>query len=93
MKSAVTLVHKGAMPIAVHAVRSFARNFTGTYNLRIHSDGSLDADDEATLLAATESMPAEIVRPEDRAPILEERTADYLLTRALLSRGAYFTNL
>ncbi len=93
MKSAVTLVHKGAMPIAVHAVRSFARNFTGDYRLRIHSDGSLAADDEALLLAAAGPMPSEIVRPEDRAPIIEQQTAAYPMTRELLTRGAYFTKM
>lgn len=93
MLTAVTLVHKAAMPIARHAVNSFCRHFSGEYLLRIHSDGSLDASDEAILLYAAGSMPAEIVRPADRAPILEERTADCPLTRALLTGGAYFTKL
>lgn len=93
MHAAVTLVHKGSMPIAVHAVGSFARHFSGSYRLRIHSDGSLDADDEATLLATADGMPAEIIRPADRASILAERTAGFPLTRKLLERGAYFTKL
>jgi hypothetical protein len=93
MLTAVTLVHKGAMPIALHAVRSFARNFTGIYHLRIHSDGSLDPSDEAALLAAAGAMPAVIVRPEDREPLVAQRTTAYPETRKLLARGAYFTKL
>jgi hypothetical protein len=93
MLHAVTLVHKAAMPIARHAVNSFSRHFSGDCLLRIHSDGSLDASDETILLEAAGSMPTEIVRPADRAPILEARTAAYPLTRALLTGGAYFTKL
>jgi hypothetical protein len=93
MLTAVTLVHKAAMPIAQHAVKTFSRHFTGDYLLRIHSDGSLDASDEAILQDAAGAMPSEIVRPADRTPILEELTASYPLTRALLTGGAYFTKL
>jgi hypothetical protein len=93
MQTAVTLVHQGAMPIALHAVRTFARNFSGTHHLRIHSDGSLDASDEAALLAAAGAMPAVIVRPEDRGPLVAQRTTPYPKIRALLARGAYFTKL
>jgi len=93
MLSAVTLVHKAAMPIAVPAVNSFSRHFSGDCVLRIHSDGSLDASDEAVLLEAAGNMSAKIVRPADRAPILEERTARFPKTRSLLTGGAYFTKL
>jgi len=93
MLPAVTLIHKAAMPVAVHAVRTFARHFSGCYHLRIHTDGSLDVADEALLLEAAGGMPAQIVRPTDRAPMLEQRLATYPKTRALLTGGAYFTKL
>ena len=93
MLPAVTLVHKAAMPIATHAVRTFARHFSGSYQLRIHTDGSPDAADEAILLEASGSMPAEIVHPADRAAILEAKTTAYPLTRQLLTGVAYFTKL
>lgn len=54
--TAITLVHKSAMPIAVHAVRTFAKHFTGNYQVRIRSYGSLDASDEAVLLESAGDM-------------------------------------
>lgn len=93
MLPAVTLVHKGAMPIAVHAVATFARHFRGRYQLAIHTDGSPDANDEAALLTSAEGMSAHIVRPADRRPVLDQRLADFPRTRALLDGTGYFTKL
>lgn len=93
MLSAITLVHKGAMPIGVHAVASFARHFAGTYRLDIHTDGSPDAADEAKLLRAAEGIEVRIVRPRDRQPLLDERLAAYPKTRALLDGVGYNAKL
>lgn len=93
MQTAATLVHKGAMQIAIPAVESFSRHFAGDYHLRIHSDGSLDAADIEALLRAAEPMPTVIVTPEDRAPALDSLADRYPKTRTLLARGAYFTKL
>jgi hypothetical protein len=95
MIKATTLVHKGAMGIAVHAVASFARSFNNSYQLQIHTDGSPDAGDRALLMAAANAhgMVAEIVTPADRKPVVEERLKGYPLTRELLGRGGYFTKL
>ena len=93
MLSAVTLVHKGAMPIAVHAVASFARQFTGRYRLDIHTDGSPDAADEEILLEAATGLQARIVRPAHRQPVLAERLAAFPRIRALLDGVGYFAKL
>jgi len=93
MQAAVTLVHKGAMPIGVHAVRSFARHFAGSHRLDIHTDGSPDAADEVRLLEAAAGMEARIVRPADRRPRLDERLAVFPKTRALLDGVGYFAKL
>ena len=93
MLLAVTLVHKAAMPIGVHAVRSFARHFSGSYRLDIHTDGSPDADDEELLLKAAAGMEARIVRPSDRKVLLDERLAAYPLIRGLADGVGYFAKL
>jgi hypothetical protein len=90
---ATTLVHKGAMPIAIHAIRTFRRHFTRSHRLEIHTDGSLDESDHEVLLKAAEGMAAGIVTPADRKPIVEVSLANYPKTRGLLGRGAYFTKL
>lgn len=93
METAVTLVHKGAMPIGVHAVRSFARHFPDRYRLDIHTDGSPDPADEALLLKAAAGMDARIVRPADRKPALDERLSGFPRTRALLDGVGYFAKM
>lgn len=93
MLPAVTLVHKTAMPIAVHAVSSFARHFAGRYRLDIHTDGSPDPGDEEILLQAAAGMESRILRPGDRRPILEERLAGFPRIRALLDGVGYFAKL
>ena len=93
MLLAVTLVHKAAMPIGVHAVRSFARHFGGCYRLDIHTDGSPEPRDEEELLRAAEGMEARIVRPSDRKTLLNERLADFPLIRKLADGVGYFAKL
>ena len=94
MKSlALILVHKAAMPIAIQAVSSFARHFSDRYRLEIHTDGSPDTEDCATLLAAAGEMDARIVAPEQRAPLLIERLQAYPKTRALLDGVGYNAKL
>jgi hypothetical protein len=93
MLLAVTLVHKAAMPIGVHAVSSFARHFTGRYRLDIHTDGSPDARDEEELLRAAAGMDARIVRPAERKALLDARLADFPLIRRLADGVGYFAKL
>ena len=93
MLPATTLIHKAAMPIGIHAVRSFARHFRNTHRLHIHTDGSTDEGDHQELLAAAEGMDARIVTPDDRAPLISKSLSQYPRTAALLKRGAYFTKL
>lgn len=93
MVQAVTLVHKSAMPIAVHAVASFVRHFADRYNLDIHTDGSPDAGDEAKLMQAAEGIEARIIRPHDRQPLLKERLTNYPKTRSLLDGVGYNAKL
>jgi hypothetical protein len=94
MKSkAVTLVHKGAMNIAVHAVSSFARHFTDTHVLDIHTDGSPDEADEAELLRCAGSMECRIVRPDDRRDALQAALSHHPQLLALFDRGGYFAKL
>jgi len=93
MLAAVTLVHQGAMPIGIHAVRTFAKHFSGKYRLEIHTDGSPDSDDEANLLRAAEGMEARIVHPGERQPLLDERLAAYPKTRSLLDGVGYNAKL
>jgi len=93
MQLSVTLIHKAAMPIGVHSIRSFAQHFKDAYRLDIHTDGSPDADDEAVLLKAAGNMQARIVRPEDREPILIKHLANRPHTRALLDGVGYNAKL
>jgi hypothetical protein len=93
MLQAVTLVHKAAMPIAVSAVQSFARHFSGCYRLDIHTDGSPDADEEYELLKAAEGIEAKIVRPANREDILLQRIKNRPLTRTLLDGVGYNAKL
>lgn len=93
LKTAITLVHKGAMDIAVHSVSSFARHFSPTHRLEIHTDGSPDTRDEDTLLAAAEGMDARIVRPDGRSATLEKNLHKRPHTRALLDGVGYNAKL
>lgn len=93
LHSAVTLVHKAAMGIGVHAIRSFAQHFKNQYRLEIHTDGSPDAADETRLLQASKGLDASIIRPDGRAPVLEERLRNRPYTQALLDGVGYNAKL
>lgn len=94
MKSkAVTLVHKGAMPIAIHAIKTFTRFHSDKYDLEIHSDGSLDAEDVKTLGKMAEPLHPTFVFPADREPELASLLEHFPKTAELLLRGGYFTKL
>lgn len=95
MKLATTLVHKAAMPMAIHAVESFARYFHDSYHLQIHTDGTLNEADQTQLLdlASRHGMQAKIVNPADRRALVEKQLEAFPLTRQLLQRGGYFTKL
>ncbi|MCW1923530.1 hypothetical protein OKA05_13280 [Luteolibacter arcticus] len=91
--SAVTLIHKGAMDIGVHAVATFRRHFAESHRLDIHNDGSLDEGDLAILREAAEGMEVRMVGPADRQPILRERLAEFPKIRAMLDGCGYFAKL
>ena len=93
MKLAATLIHKSAMPIAIHAVRTFAACYRDSYRLEIHTDGSLDEGDHSTLLQAAGAMQTVIVTPTDRAPIVTRELAHYPRTAELVARKGYFTKI
>jgi|694.fasta_scaffold54524_3 hypothetical protein len=90
---AVTLIHKGAMPVGSAAVRSFARYYGDVYELEIHTDGSLDEADIARLSEEAGEMPHHFVGPAEREAVLGPLLAVRPRTRALISLGAYFTKL
>lgn len=90
-KTATTLVHKGAMDIAVHAVSSFARHFARDYRLEIHTDGSPDEEDQQTLLQVAKRMDARIVSPDDRRKRLSVALDGFPMSARLIARGGYFT--
>jgi len=93
METALTLVHKGAMQIATHSVRSFARYYGATHRLQIHTDGTTSESDHEELLAAAEGIEVEIISPERRNPTVARQLAHYPLTAELVGRGGYFTKL
>lgn len=93
MNPAITLVHQGAMEIGVHAVGSFAKCFSKTHRLEIHTDGSVDEENQGILLNAAKGMEVRIVLPSERKPILDERLANYPKTRALLDGVGYNAKL
>ena len=93
MQSAVTLIHKGAMDIGVHAVATFRRHFSTTHRLDIHNDGSLDQGDLEILRKAAGGMEIRMIGPADRKPILEERLGDFPKIRSMLDGCGYFAKL
>jgi hypothetical protein len=92
-QAAVTLIHKGAMAIGVHAVATFRRHFSTTHRLDIHSDGSLDEGDLAILGEAAEGMDIRMVGPAERQPVLQERLRAFPKIRAMLDGCGYFAKL
>ena len=90
---ATTLVHKSALPMAIHAIRTFAECHHETYRLEIHTDGSPDENDHQLLMQAAGAMAAVVVTPAARQPMLAGKLAGYPKTASLLEKGGYFTKL
>ena len=90
---AVTLLHQSALPIGLEAVRTFARIAPRGCVLEIHSDGSLDESAWSALRQAALPVHVMCVGPEQRNPVLEERTRSFPLSRQLFQRGGYMTKL
>ena len=93
MLRAITLVHKGAMDIAVHSVRSFSRHFSNAYTLTIHTDPSIDENDHRLLLEAADGMQVNIVASAERGDKVKQLLRLYPKTQALVSMGTFFTKL
>ncbi len=87
---AKVLVHHGGVEIGRAAVRTFDLNCIEPYNLEIHSDGSLTAQDQNALLGEISLRPARLVLPEERAPRIEERTRNCPKVRKMLEKGGHF---
>ena len=90
---AKTLVHKAAMPIAEHAVRTFAVACRGAYCLQIHSDGSLEDSDFARLEEMANVMTVRRVEPAERKALLAPQIADKPFCQALFARPGYMAKL
>lgn len=93
MLPAKTLIHRAAMDIGLPAVQSFARYFSATHRLEIHTDGSLDQSEQRLMLHAATGLEAVIVTPADRKSILDERLANYPKSRALMDGVGYNAKL
>jgi hypothetical protein len=93
MFKAITLVHKGAMEIAVHSIRSFARHFSSTHTLVIHTDPSVNEADQHLLLEAASGMQASIVDSKERSEKIMQLLQSYPKTKALITRGTFYTKL
>lgn len=81
------------MPIALHAVRTFAAASRGAYSLEIHSDGSLDELDFAQLELAACGLQVRRVEPAERKALLAPQIADKLFSQALFARPGYMAKL
>lgn len=91
---AITLVHKEALPIALHSIKSFARHFHHTHFLIIHTDASVGKEDRQSLVRAAHGLPATLVTAADRWQRLPEILTPYPGIRAQLDkRGSTFTKL
>jgi len=93
MLKAITLVHKGAMEIAVHSIRSFALHFSTTHTLTIHTDPSTDENDHRLLLEAASGIEAKIVASKERGDRVKELLLSYPKTQSLVSMGTFYTKL
>jgi hypothetical protein len=90
---AKTLVHKAAMPTAVHAVRTFGAAAGGAYTLELHSDGSLDDADFKKLETAAQGVETRRVERTHRQRLLAPQIFDKPECRSLFSRPSYMTKL
>lgn len=93
MLKAITLVHKGALEIAVQSIRSFALFFSRSHRLIIHVDSSISIQDHPLLLQAAEGIDVKIVTPAERKEKLDELLIDFPKTRAFLDGTSFYTKL
>lgn len=93
MLRAVTLVHKGAMEIAIHSIRTFAYYFSDTHHLVIHLDPSIGEQEQKILLDAAEGIAATIITAKERNEKLDGILSDYPKTRAFLNSTSFYTKL
>ena len=93
MLRAKTLIHKAAMPIAVHAVRTFAAVSGGQYSLEIHSDGSLTQMDFEELERVGRGLAITRIEPGERDVILAPKVAAFPRCKNLFLRGGYMTKM
>ncbi len=90
---AKTLVHKAAMPVALHAVRTFAACCDKHFQLEIHTDGSLDDTEVRQLTAAADDLQTTIIDPPARQEHLAGLRPDYPQVAGLLERGGYMSKM
>jgi hypothetical protein len=94
MLLAKTLVHKAAMPIALHAVRTFAAVADKAFRLDLHSDGSLEEQDWVALERAVDGrLPLRRVDLPEVHAVIAGTLGALPLARELFSRGGYMTKM
>ena len=93
MLKATTLVHKGALEIATHSIRTFAHFFSETHTLNIHTDPSIDLNDHKILLGAAKEIEAKIITANERENTINNILIRYPKTKAFLNRTSYFAKL
>ncbi len=93
MQRAITLVHKGAMPIAVPAIKSFAAHFSKSHSLTIHTDHSIEQEDIDIMKRAAEGIRTNIVTWEEREHKIKDKVKDYPFIRKLLRSRFHYIKL
>lgn len=93
MLKATTLVHKNALEIATHSIRTFAHFFSETHTLNIHTDPSIDWNDHKILLDAAKEIQAKIVTAHERENSINNILIRFPKTKAFLNRTSYFAKL
>ncbi len=93
MLKAVTLVHKGAMEIAIHSIRTFAHYFSSTHELIIHVDHSVNEDEQNILLQAARGIKSGLVTSKQRRERLAPLLSKFPKTQAFLDGTSFYTKL
>lgn len=93
MLKAITLVHKGAMEIAIHSIRTFAYYFSNTHHLVIHVDPSIEKQDCGVLLEAAKGIEVKITTAAERNEKLNNTLIEYPKTKSFLNSTSYYTKL
>jgi hypothetical protein len=93
MRKVKTLVHKGAMPIAVESVRTFSKVASGVEIFEVHSDGSLEEADWKCLEQAGADLPFLRVEPIDRREKIDQLATEFPAVGRLLGGRGYMTKL